>query len=406
LAISLWFAAPYIANEWLQSQKISPNQLIFVIQLMGASIALQLPANLYVGGLMGLEKQVVANVIQVLWSMLRGVGSILVLWQISPSITAFIWWQLFSNVIYCLVARKIIWCEMREPRAVSRFKWTILRNNWRFAAGMAGMSFVSISLLQLDKLIVSKLLPLEMLGYYMLAATLASITGILARPIVRALFPQFTALVEEKERASLVKLYHNSSEFLSLATIPAGLICIFFSRELLFIWTGSSVVAEQSWLVASLLVSGALMQSLTAVPFYVALAHGELRLNLKVGLVSIILLVPLLFLLIPGYGLVGAGMSWFMMNVVIFIPYMYFIHSRFLPGEFLNWIFRSIVQPLGCALPIIIIGYVALLNVESRLLSLVNVGLIWFLATLAIGLVMPKFRRILLKNIRYFFGFS
>ena len=66
LAISLWFAAPYIANEWLQSQKISPNQLIFVIQLMGASIALQLPANLYVGGLMGLEKQVVANVIQVL----------------------------------------------------------------------------------------------------------------------------------------------------------------------------------------------------------------------------------------------------------------------------------------------------------------------------------------------------
>ena len=40
------------------------------------------------------------------------------------------------------------------------------------------------------------------------------------------------------------------------------------------------------------------MQAITAVPCYLALAHGNVRINLQVGVASVLLLVPLLIVLL------------------------------------------------------------------------------------------------------------
>jgi O-antigen/teichoic acid export membrane protein len=392
IILSVWFMAPLIANHWLQSEILEPNELTFIIQLMGVAIALQLPANLYIGGLMGLQKQVLTNSIQIGWSMFRGIGSILVLWLISPTILAFIWWQLISNIIYYLFARTAIWRVISSNFVRPRFKWLVFQNTWRYAMGMTGMTFVSIMLLQTDKLVVSKMLTLEMFGYYMLAVTFASIPSVLGGPIVRAVFPRLTKLVELGDRDGFVRLYHRTSELVSVAIIPAALTGILFAGDFIFIWTGSAEASMQAGLVASLLLAGTLMQSIMVVPFYVALAHGDVKLNLKVGSVSIVLLVPLLLFLIPKYNILGAGISWLTMNSIILFPYMYFIHRKFLSGQLLRWCLWSVGRPLLFSLPILLLGRWLIPHSDSRLLMFFIIGFTWSLAFIVTVISIPNLR--------------
>jgi O-antigen/teichoic acid export membrane protein len=398
LASLMWVLAPGIANHWLQLNTFTSGDVTLVIRIMGIAIALQLPANLYIGGLMGLQKQVLSNSIQIAWSVLRGGGSVLMLWLVSPTILAFIGWQLVSNIIYFLLARINIWRSIGSREIEPSFKKSVIKKTWRFAFGMAGISFISIALLQLDKLAVSKLLPLEMLGYYMLAATVASIPSLLAGPIIKAVFPRFTKLVEAGDYESTVTLYHRTSEFIALAIIPTGMVGIAFSGELIFIWTGVAEASRQAGMVASLLLAGALMQSMTVVAFHVALAHGYVRLNLKVGIASIILLLPMLFLLIPVYGINGAGISWLVMNVCIFIPYMYFLHSRFLQGEFMRWCLWSVGRPLFIALPLVLLGDWLVPQTDSRFLMFFLIGLIWAVTTSVAAIFTSLSLKYTLKN--------
>ena len=404
VALFVWVLAPWIANHWLQSENLDAGEIVFVVQLMGLSIALQLPASLYIGGLMGLQRQVLSNSLQIAWSGLRGGGSILILWLISPTILAFISWQLFSNVVYLVCTRAAIWRAVAASDITPRFSWEVFHRTWRYAIGMAGMSLVSILLLQVDKLAVSKLASLEMLGYYMLAATAASVPGMLAGPIVRAVFPGLTKMVAAADRPALVQLYHRSSQLVAVAIIPAGITGIVFSQELIFVWTGLPEASHHAGFAASLLLAGALMQSITAVPFYVALANGCVRLNLQVGLVSVALLIPLLYVLIPMYGIDGAGMSWLAMNLVIFLPYMYFLHRLFLAGELARWSISSLGRPVAMALPVVLLGRWMMPDTGSRVLMLLLIAATWGLALAAAALSAPYLRDKVGAALRRSFG--
>ena len=175
LAVTIWTLAPMIAKHWLRSKVLQPHEMATAIRLMGVAIALQLPSGLYIGGLMGLQRQVLANTLQISWGIFRGLGAVLVLWLLSSTIFAFFLWQLVANALYYVAARQTLWHALPSSPNEPRFRWFVFRDTWRYAAGMAGMAVLSTVLCQTDKIVVSKMLPLEMLGYYTLAGVLASV---------------------------------------------------------------------------------------------------------------------------------------------------------------------------------------------------------------------------------------
>jgi O-antigen/teichoic acid export membrane protein len=205
---------------------------------------------------MGLQRQVRANSIQIAWGVFRGFGAVLVLWLLSPTIFAFALWQLLSNAIYCFAARLGLWRALPSSpgNSCAHFEWRVFRGTWRYAAGMAGMAAVSTLLTQTDKLAVSKLLSLEMLGYYMLASALATVPLTLASPIASAVYPRLTGLVASGDSKGLIQLYHRSCEFVAVAVIPAGMTLALFAGEFIFAWTGSTIVAQRAAPAASLLL--------------------------------------------------------------------------------------------------------------------------------------------------------
>ncbi|HEY3413514.1 MAG TPA: oligosaccharide flippase family protein [Armatimonadota bacterium] len=408
VGVICWALAPLIAEHWLRSKVLGPHEMSSAIRLMGVAIALQMPTGLYTGGLMGLQKQVRANVLQVGWGAFRGFGAVLVLWLWAPTIFAFALWQLISNALYCVLVRLSLWRTLSpdpaQPRP--RFKWQVFNDTWRYAAGMAGMAVVSTLLTQADKLTVSKMMTLEVLGYYTLAGALASLPLMLASPIASAVFPRLTGLVEMGDHTGLVRLYHRTCELVGVAILPVGLTVAFFAGDFVFAWTGSAVTAHRAGLVASLLLVGQLMQALTVVPFYLALAHGNIKLNILVGVSSVVLITPLLFFLIRAYGVVGAGMSWVIMNLCTLPPYMYLLHKRFVPGELRKWCLGSVVRPFITAFPFVLLGRWLAPHTASRLMSFFLIGIVAGVATAATAFAVPELRDRVLMRTRRAFGVS
>lgn len=394
LAIIIWALAPVIAGYWLNSKILQPHEMAAAIRLMGVAIAFQLPSGLYIGGLMGLQRQVRANSVQIAWSLFRGLGTVLVLWLFSPTIFAFALWQLISNAIYCLVARLSLWRVLGSCPSQSKphFRWQVFRNTWRYAAGIAGMAAVSTLLTQTDKLAISKLLSLEMLGYYTLAGALASVPLMLASPIASAVFPRLTGLVVSGDSNGLTRLYHRACALVAVGSIPAGITAALFAGDLIRAWTGSAIIAHRAGLVASLLLGGQVLQAIQTVPHYLALAHGNVTLNLQINIASVLLITPVLFFLIITFGIVGAGFSWLLMNLCTLPPFIYFLHRRFLPGELQKWILRDVLRPLLAALPIIVLARLFLPVPSSGLLTLSLIGLVWSVSAFAAACTIPEVR--------------
>lgn len=404
VALLIWFLAPLIANHWLRSNSLDPGTITSVIRLMGVSISLQLPSNLYQGGLMGLQRQVLANSLQVGWGLFRGVGAVLVLWLLCPTVFAFACWQLLANLFYCLGTRATLWRAVSRGDARPRFQWLVFRRTWRYALGMAGMTLISAVLGQSDKLAVSKLLPLEAFGYYMLAVALAAVPTTLASPIGTAVFPRMTGLVEADERHGLALLYRRTTAMVAVVVIPGGLTLALFAGDFLLAWTGNAAAAELAGPTASLLIIGGMIQSILVLPYLLALAHGNVRLNLQIGIVSIVLVTPLLILLIRKYGLVGAGISWVAMNVCTLPPYMFFVHRRFLPGELRRWCASGVGYPLLIAMPCVLAGLWLAPHTDSRLWTFGWILMVGVAATAATAAIMPEVRSDLLREVRWIVG--
>jgi O-antigen/teichoic acid export membrane protein len=406
LAFVIWCFAPLIADRWLRANTLSRDEIAGTIRLMGIAIALQLPSGLYSGGLLGLQKQMMTNGLQIAWGVLQGLGAVLVLWLFSPTILAFASWQICSNLLYCVAVRWALWRTLASSTGQPQFKWLVFRNTWRYAAGMIGMTLIGIFLSQTDKLVASKMLPLEMFGYYTLAGALASVPQTMASPIRTAVFPRLIGLAAIGDRVALTKLYHKACALVAVAVIPAGLTLALFAGDFVFAWTGSATAAQQAGLVAALLVGGQVMQAVAGIPYYVALAHGDVRLYLYIGIVSIVLMTPLSIVLISKLGVVGAGLSWLVMNVCTLPFCLYFLHHQFLPGELRRWCLQDTGLPLIASLPCILLGRVLMPHTASRLATLALVGVVWGAAATASVLTVPELRRQFVKMTRTVLGGS
>ncbi len=346
ISISIWALAPFIVNKWLHfSSGFNHQQALYAIRLMGIALALQLPSDLFFGGLMGLQDQVKANFLQISWSVFRAFGAILAMYLISSTILVFAGWQLISNGLYCIIIRSCLWKKLTQGRDKGSFDKQIFKNTWKYSLGMMLMAIISICLTQADKLMISKVLPLKEFSYYSLAASVASIPLVMANPVANAVFPRITGLIAVQNIKEMKAIYLKFTALVSVLVMTTALILIIYSEEFIYAWTGSKVIAQYSYKIAIFLIIGQLLQGITVIPYYVALAFGSVKINLKVGVISIIVLLPLLFFMVNRYGAIGGGVSWAITNAVVIPIYMFFLHRKFLKDVMLTWLIRSIAIP-------------------------------------------------------------
>jgi O-antigen/teichoic acid export membrane protein len=361
--ITLGLGARLIAAHWL---KVDPERVPEVasgLRMMAAALVVQFPVAFYGGCLVGLQRQVLLNVINSVSATLRGVGAVLVLWLIAPNVQTFFGWQCVLSFINVLALRFSFWRAIGETPRIRQFELNALSDVGRFAAGVGGINIFAFLLTQLDKIVLSKILPLQLFGYYTLAWTLGTFATRFTAPIFNAYYPRITELVNQgchkvflhaQDKNELETVYLRASRIMAIVIVPFSVWLAFFSRELLALWTRDAAAANAAAGAVSVIALGTMCNGFMNIPYGLQLATGWTGLAFWQNAIAAVVLAPLTYFFAVHYGLNGAAMPWLLLNlsyVLISAPLM---HRVVLKTAKWNWYRSSVVFP--CLQAICLVG--------------------------------------------------
>jgi len=387
----IFAAAPVIAADWIKASAIPVHDVQHTVMLMGVLAVFQWPVSFYQGGLMGLGRQVLYNGLSISMSTLANGGAVLILWRVSPTIEAFFLWLVAVNAAKVVLLTICLWKSLPPATRSPQFDLRQVRNIWRFAAGMSGITLVSLILAQVDKLVVSKVLPLKMFGYYSLAWAVAGGLLVISGAVFNVVFPRLSAQVAAGDESGIRRSYHLGSQLMAVTILPAAAILSLFSFDILRLWTRSNETALNAAPVLSVLVIGSALNALLFLPYALQLAYGWTRLSLFWGLISMTILVPAMLPMTRHFGIVGAATVWAALNILSMFVVVPVMHRRLLPGEAWGY-FCDVGLPLACAMLMAALGRIIFPNIKSTIMTLTILSGAWLCSLLMAVLAAPHIR--------------
>jgi O-antigen/teichoic acid export membrane protein len=334
---------------------------------------------------MGEHRLSTASTLNMAMTTIGSVGAVLVLAYVSRTVQAFFMWQVMVGLAYAFAMRIVAWRAI-GGHVRTRFDGEQIRRVWKFSAGVSGVTISAIVLMQLDKVLLSKILPLESFGRYALAGVVASGLYILLTPTFNVIYPRLSALVAQGKEHDVAEFYRLGTRLLTAVLFPIAAAASIFSYEILLLWTGNPVIAQTSSPVVSLFLIGTALNGAMHFPYALQLAYGQTRLPLIINGILLVVLVPLIMLLATRYGAVGGAASWAALNTVYLVVGTILTHRVLLRGMGRQWFMRDVIAPLvvsalvvgsiGTALRATGLSPALILMAGSGLVVLCSIGLL------------------------------
>jgi O-antigen/teichoic acid export membrane protein len=352
IAIVVIALAPFIAQYWIQSKTITPETISHAVMLMGLIVASRWPIGLYQGALMGAQRLVVSSSVSITMSTIGSLGAVAILAFVSPTIEAFFIWQAGVGLVYAIIMRWAAWWVIGRSKNI-QFDISTLKRIWRFSAGMSGVAVSGIILMQLDKVLLSRILSLEDFGRYALAGVVASGLYVLLTPTFNVIYPRLSALVVTANTEKLIDLYRTGTRLFLAVLFPIATFAAVFAEELLILWTGNPIIAKNSAPIVSLFLIGTALNGAMHFPYALQLAYGMTRLPLIINAILIMIMTPTTIMLALRFGAVGGAAAWALLNSIYLLIGTLLTHRYLLKGMGLKWLLSDVGVPLCLSLLIV-----------------------------------------------------
>ena len=343
-AVAMVAGSGLIAGSWLKLRQLPVKEVQHALILIGLIIALRWVSDLYRGVINGFERLVWLSTFNILIATLRFVLVIPLFIFVGTSPTHFFGYQLvlaIGEVVILVIKTYRLMPKMQAGQKV-HWDWQPLRGVLSFSLAMAFASLVWVLVTQTDKLMLSKLLPLSEYAYFTLAVLVASGVMVISVPISGALMPRMVSLNAQCDEVALIRLYRNATQMMAVMVIPTTLVLALFSEQVMWAWTGDIEIARKAAPVLTLYALGNGVLALSAFPYYLQFAKGDLKLHLIGSGVFVVVLIPALILATLRYGVTGAGYAWLGSNVVYFLFWVPQVHRRFVRGLHKRWCLQDL----------------------------------------------------------------
>lgn len=385
-------SAGWIARDWINTGPVPIDTAKEAIMLIGLVLVVQWPEGTYTAALQGLQRQTLLNIITSTMGVVRGLGAVAVLWLVSPTIQAFLIWQVICRAVQTSLLMWAAWNALPKGNRRPQFRWSLLRGLQSYSLGMALITGMKILMSNMDRLLVSKLLDLRQFGYYTVAASAASTLHFFCvAPVHVAVFPRLTLFAEKRDLSLLRAIFHAACQVVTLLLLPVCLVLIAFAEDLLLLWTRNPDVAQQAGRVLPWLVAGWLLNGLTYMPYNLPMAFGKPKAAIGLNGMALGVVVAALLILIPQYGMVGAAMAWTFTQLIYAVGIIG-VAARRVPKLALPYCLHDLLLP-AVAGGLVIWGFRQLkptsLDQEWLLLYIVAAGLATLAATV-LALPVPR----------------
>ncbi len=337
----------WIASSWLNVISLDLKKVATSISFMGVIIGLRLFSSLYRSGIQGMENQVWLNVANIILVTFRYFGTLLLLKYVTQDIIHFFIFQLLVGIAELFVLLTMFYRSVpyKSKVGIGLF-WDTLKPMLPFAGGIAYTAVLWVLLTQLDKLILSNILPLSDYGYFSLMAIVAAGIIQLSSPISQAILPRMTFLLSQGNEREMLELYRKSTQLMTVIMFPlAGMIAL-FSNELLYAWTGDKEAAEWAGPILYWFALGNGVLAVSAFQYYLQFAHGKLRLHIIYTSILVSVQIPIIIYTAFEYGALGVALTWFVLRLISFIIWTPVVHNVFAPGIHLRWLLKDVFPVL------------------------------------------------------------
>ncbi len=332
IIITLFSLSNYIAYNWINLTTVHPSDVSFLIKICSIDVGFQLLLRLYINGLLGLEEQVKANLYQIGWGIVRN-GLVVIILFLKPTLEFFFIYQTIVTIIFVVLLRisliKVL-IGKYEFNFLFKIELSVLKNSWKFVVGVTIIALVAALNTQVDKLMIGKLLPIETLGYYSLAVSLAMGIMVLVNPISMALLPRFTKLYSLNEFKKASDLFHDYFSLAVILSFSAFSIMFFFSKEIITLWINNPDLADKSHIYLPILAFTGAMLAISLLPYNIAIAKGHTRIFKIGGITTLIITIPLYWFSIKLYGPIGSAYVYCLVQSIAVLVYINLINKKFI----------------------------------------------------------------------------
>ncbi len=396
IGIALFLFSDLIANEWLQSVSIDRVKITNCIEYMSLVFVFQFPLSLYNGILIGVSKQNHVALLHIVYMTLKNAGVFFIIYISKEGVEMYFLLQAVIMFTTILLYKRVVQYFV-PPNLNFRFSFSYIRKIWKFSVGMAGISLITFFLTQIDKLIVSKTVSLENVGYYNLAFTISAIISQGVVLIQSFVFPKFTELYARLKLNELMDIYYKSCNWVSIIIFPICLQLVFYPKEILLFWTGNIMLTHKTSLLLQIVVMGTTFNALMWVPYFYLLSRGITKFTFYQNIIIALVSVPLIVILTNKYGILGAGVVWLFVNMCYILFSIPLIHCLYIYGGIKKWVIESILVPTFYSLIVFFpfkyfqTQFLESINFFEFILLLTTSGIVYMI-------VVPQLRNIILNR--------
>jgi O-antigen/teichoic acid export membrane protein len=326
----------WIADRWFNVKALSEHDVEIAFVLMVGTVSARWLASLYKGAIVGLARQVELNAITIVCTVLRTVAVIPLIARI-PSIEAFFVYQLAMTMAEAAALRYFLGRRVGSSPFVRTFSSSALRSRARLSLSLAFSSLVWASITQVDRIILSKLLPLDAFGAFGMATLLAGGILLLAAPIHQALIPHFAVQHDSGDSNALTDTYYFATEITLLAVLPVAAVFACLPESVFRLWSSTVPADATARFTLTCYALGNACTAVTALSYLLQYTKGDLSLHVKGNVGFLIALVPLVFIGASLAAVRGVATVWLASNLVFVLGWVAVVHRKFLPGINKRW---------------------------------------------------------------------
>ena len=211
---------------------------------------------------------------------------------------------LASGIIGLAILYLLLFRKLKKPNPCRTDKIQTLKTMLRFGVPLSISTILNGFLMQFYAFMMAFYCSDIMIGNYQIAANFAILLTFFTFPIATVLFPAFSKLDPKNDPQLLQAVFSSAVKYTTMFLVPATIAIMVLSKPMIYTLFGEKWIYAPFFLtlyvITNLLVLfGGLVKNI----FLAGL--GETKMLMKLSLLSLSFGIPLAFILIPSYGIVG-----------------------------------------------------------------------------------------------------
>ena len=345
LSAAGYLNSKFIVDYWLNIDKFIEINALISIEVFFATFFFKWMSGTPRAILYGKGDFLALGLIVIFANTIRYFGLFFIFNVSGYNIVYYFYLQLFSAILEMFFLFKFsIFSKYGVNINIEKINLKIFNKIYPIAKNIGISTLIWTILTQLDKLILSSVLNLSDYGIFSIAVLGSTAISYILTPIISLVLPRFTELYSKYGSVERINLYTDFTKCIVFISSLLSFFVIFNARNIIFLWTGDMKLADEAYLILIIYTIGYLFQSISGVSYFIQYASGNMNYHVRGSLYTVIIYLPLVYILSIKYGALGAGISWILINLIYLLIWVPYINSKIIPGNNINFFKNDIIR--------------------------------------------------------------